>query len=1526
MDNNQKLTLLRAIAISTASSPSITPLITPQSRSEAYTTLEQFKQFPGRVDIILELLQMEQILLPPLLVQQQDSSIDITASTKLYMLSVLQLFLKSQYAKLNNENDRLAIRRALLIAARELLAGNIHVGGGGGNGNGNGNGVHNDHESRFLAVKIAALIADIAIRDFPQRWTTFVSDLFVPPEQGGIWHIPTHENGNNGTSASASGATSTPPSKGYGPMIGIKICLECLKVITEDCTDGDFNSKISTTRRNDVLIGLNEVNRQFIPLLFDLLSTQYSNLANAKNNLIEMCKYLSSNGRTIASMTIQEKQMYDDQIHKRDSAARIVGDCLTTIEKFCQSMPTTWILGPSLSSTSNDTSNNNISSSEEPNCDFLMALLHLLREQTLQLQVLSVQCLYQLLQRKLEFKEWMRVISFLPQAISDANDVSNNEDSIFAIAEGKALDNVESLVRKYPFHLALSKMLSQATSGYVAHITEKRVIKERGSSNYQTVSAFLNLLADILSHPSGRICGVQSNTWSNLLRDPQLTNKSTQLLQPCLERVLVGFMTHLVRIRWSDVEEQDHPMSALLEETWDDKVEYDLWIGEFRSKANMLMRLIGGVEPKLASVVFHQKFKLTFTRYGSGEVRDCIDCETGQLTQMSTAVMELEGLIQPMDNLLQGMPDWALDASRHDDPSFSDPNRVEIRNNIRALFNEIANSLIAWNPSDCWMKFRRVTLLESLKHFWIHDPTTLPSGVDVFLVYLGEQEPVGSKSLHDDYVSLRKKSGVALVSVSKRVPHLLVPWIDQLSARVGSLLSSSDDMVSSTKMHLFEFLSCIATAVQDPVARSNFIADVLSNSLITLESPKIRDAIGSVDGLLIHLGIQQAGNDASLATNKEFVKQIVHNYIHLFSSINTLLSVGKRCHEASRQRPNAGIPLPESQLAAEIPENQHNFPDEGSVSISNLSLNDPFVHLWPRIFPHIIQILEVLFELWTPEYQGILLKNSVQRYIYAISDDEAYLAKSQGSVSGGGVFGEGGTAGSVISGWDRRDCNLAPKWSGWFNELRHTSIQLLGLVCGQRALFSPELAAMYPKFVNVIANPKYLKAMEHRHLSQYIKQFIEYLHLCCPSTLYQSHVSPIARNFFEHMEYRLKCAWAPILNPGGASSEATKPFNTSQCDSTAALALRGGDQWYLSYYYRSCAFVGDLEAVNGEAIIEKFRVELSRSYADMLQSSLALKGDWNLVLANIARDEHAAKQNDNSLLESRPSSKVKTSSGPVNANGTARSKYYKAIEARKLLRINKLCHFLLLENETIAGFLVLSIAECLGYPDAYTCRRCIAISHRILETVAWVDQYTKLLGEQMFKNAVRIIVKEPKWLVGSEWDMINLIRDLYCRLVLGQYLQPNGQGLANQQSNIEPNMQRYEQSKCFDKPLEGGGILCTPSDLPRQVLVSYPGVTPALVLEMEAKLREKRSAKEQKEVLRDLLHTAAENVKVSEISDDQDGILGRANDSESLLNIRSQKDVVPNLPEKLITHSMIMKHTHEAEDPGAEGYSANLFG
>jgi hypothetical protein len=181
-------------------------------------------------------------------------------------------------------------------------------------------------------------------------------------------------------------------------------------------------------------------------------------------------------------------------------------------------------------------------------------------------------------------------------------------------------------------------------------------------------------------------------------------------------------------------------------------------------------------------------------------------------------------------------------------------------------------------------------------------------------------------------------------------------------------------------------------------------------------------------------------------------------------------------------------------------------------------------------------------------------------------------------------------------------------------------------------------------------------------------------------------------------------------------------------------------------------------------------------------------------------------------------------------------------------------------------------------------------------------------------------------MVGIEWDMINVIRDIYCRLVLGQSLQWGGQGAA-MQAPLDATGTYFEQTKAVDKPLQGGGILCKPCDLPRQVLLSLPGITPDMVMQLEAKLKDKRSAKDQKDALRDILRIAADNLKENENGEDL-GMLGRADVSESLLSQKesSKKNVVQDLPEKLVTQSMIMKKNDKNYHPDALEMGANLFG
>mmetsp|Transcript_24815 Transcript_24815/g.52881 ORF Transcript_24815/g.52881 Transcript_24815/m.52881 type:complete len:1461 (+) Transcript_24815:208-4590(+) len=1447
MNETQRQSLLGAIAISSGAAG--VGNITPQQRADAFANLEQFKTHPGRVSACVEMIGCGSLQID---CGSGNAPLDVTVPGKLYALGVIQEFLKVGYNGLN-ESDRGQLRASIVLAARQLA---MPV---------NGSVTKMSDSTRILAVKIAALLADLALREFPQRWQTFVSDLFSPLSNGGIWCEAGTDTGSNTT--------------------GVKICLECLKLLTEDCTDSDYNARISTARRNDILLGMNEMSKLILPPLFELLSKQYGDVSNANSTLSAMNQYLASNGRTVAQMTSDEREQYEQQINIRDSAGGMVANVLGTLEKFCQSMPLDWMF------------------KVENGIDFVTALLHLLKEDVASIQVLSVACLQQLSMRKLDQSQWLRLVSSLPPALFEASSVSAQR----AIERGIEPNSIDMLVEQLEFHRSLSKMGSTLVSAHLAHITSDKDISSGSGAKFDAVSSYLQLLSEMTTHPSGVVCGSQINTWVGLLRDPAIVK--TKVLSPHLGRVLTSYMNHMVKIRWQDVWEQGHPYAALIDASWDDEEEYNDWQGNLRSKTSQLFRSISNTEPEIAVTAIHSKICMLLNAHCNGEPRDQLDPKTNELTPHSTACLQLEGATQPLDNILQGLPPWSVDDGNYDDK------RNRIRSTIRPQLSELANMIVSWNPIDIWLKFRRTTLLEALKHYWKYEPSTLPTGVDSLLLYLSVKDNPPRERLSEDIIGLRKKCGVSLVAVSKVVPSLLVPWLTQLSGRAKTLLTAGG-LSPINEMHLYEFLSCVATAVENPVERSTFIADVLANSIRSIESPNIQSGIQSTESLLSFMGIAQATNPACL-TDRDFVKKVTRDFSSLFSSFNQLLSVGKRCHSAAKKRPNGGLPL--QNLSPILDESMKKFPDEGPVSINDLAINDPFIPLWPKLLPTLLQVLDVTLRVWHPEFQATLLRDNIQRYALAISDDEAYLAmKHESSV--GGVFGKGGTAGSIISGTDRRDMNLSPKWSGWFNELRNNCFQLLGLLCSQRVIYAPEMSSLFPRLVSIITNKEHLRSMEHRHFNQCLKQFIEIMMLTCPATLYQSYLTAILGPIFEHIQFRFQCSWGPILGTGGLLVDSTKPLYSNDCAYAANhLASGGVESWLVSYYARGGLFVGDLDCVTGEAMVEKTRVELTRTFSDMIQTVLALKGGWALVLANKAREEQAVKKNDPSILASGPKSQISVTSGPTNADGTKRTSVQLHLDARKMLRIDKLCHFLLLENEQIAGYLVLTMIQCLQYPDAYTCRRCTRIVHRILETVAWVDRYTELLGYRLLSSAVKAIITEPKWMVGIEWDMINIVRDIYGRLVLGQYYLPGGQGPGLQQARDSSNSARFEQTKVVDKPLLGGGILQTPSEFPRRVLLEI-GIIQNDIMLLENNLMENRSAKDQKEALRDLLRVASDKMG-------QDGILERARKDESLLQQRTRMPEVQPLPEKLVTYSMVKKV--EEENPGlglADGpWHGNLF-
>jgi Exportin-5 family len=204
---------------------------------------------------------------------------------------------------------------------------------------------------------------------------------------------------------------------------------------------------------------------------------------------------------------------------------------------------------------------------------------------------------------KLTYSQWLQWIRDLPQAVQNANQqqivleteyIQVEEALTLGLPPGQV--NVpDTWSRQANYHRALSRMLAAVVSSHISLVVQdKNLLKgmvDNGNSNQNAVtfSNYLTLMVEILGHPSGRVVGEQITLWATLLRDPQIS-KSTRLLDPLSADILTAFINHTVRIEWEDGEDESHPQIALLQATWEDEEDYNLWANDFRSRSSQVFK------------------------------------------------------------------------------------------------------------------------------------------------------------------------------------------------------------------------------------------------------------------------------------------------------------------------------------------------------------------------------------------------------------------------------------------------------------------------------------------------------------------------------------------------------------------------------------------------------------------------------------------------------------------------------------------------------------------------------------------------------------------------------------------------------------------------------------------------------------------------------------------------------------------------------------------------------------------------
>lgn len=144
---------------------------------------------------------------------------------------------------------------------------------------------------------IASLISDLAERSYPNLWPEFIDGVI------NIW-----SNSVDGTNA--------------------EICMFVLRNIAEDCTDACFNSRLTTSRRNEIL-------RAIKPHIPNILNITYSFMSIQYQILIE--NDLSSSGGVGNETSSNELNQSENDI-KRTTAVLLLKGCFQMLKRY-----TLWI-------------------------------------------------------------------------------------------------------------------------------------------------------------------------------------------------------------------------------------------------------------------------------------------------------------------------------------------------------------------------------------------------------------------------------------------------------------------------------------------------------------------------------------------------------------------------------------------------------------------------------------------------------------------------------------------------------------------------------------------------------------------------------------------------------------------------------------------------------------------------------------------------------------------------------------------------------------------------------------------------------------------------------------------------------------------------------------------------------------------------------------------------------------------------------------------------------------------------------
>jgi hypothetical protein len=967
-----------------------------------------------------------------------------------------------------------------------------------------------------------------------------------------------------------------------------------------------------------------------------------------------------------------------------------------------------------------------------PSSDFGVLALQLLSSPALQVE--AVNFLHELTSQKLEpalFASLLEAISSIQVTVLP----SDLEDSI-------------TFQRVYAEAVYQLLGLNASVAMEASFLASERMV--------QVLGRYMTIMSQLLEQPSRRLAADVLNNWLRIFKEKAILH--LPWAGAVMAHVLRVYLRKTHRILWNT--ESDEPEEEEAQVEFNDFAEYN----EFRNNFNCQLRLLADVAA--------QRFPLVAAQFLSEEVHKLLAlCSSGggggagMVPPPGYQAADSE-FVRTWDSILIM---WGNIFTK------TQYNELETREpEVRRTLTAILEAVLQWEPSSCapegphrdtfiYLKVKAASDAAALLRL---SAPHLNYTVQVLMGSYGAGEFPGvvpapslvkrNRSISASIAQLCDTCVAEILqqeAVVQAVAQQLVAWLDRPDV-------SRDDQSSFR-----EALVAISDKVADPEGKMNLLRTSLGGLLGYLQQMSESHFLDS--SALLQAGSADLSQPAGHA-------RILDTTAH---ALGSLLSASRR----------VGHPL----LPLSV------WTHAQSVGLAELMKVFPFVSMWQGVFASLLVVSRAIHGIWDPVLRMSLSEsNPLASGLYLPTVDNVRLRAWDGTDKAESAPFP--TSAPVAAPLDVLQNDLA--------QCRQQLYHLLGQSCLHKAFYASPLRPQILSHLLLAA-----QHMENTHLAYLMVRFVEPFVLNAPPVYYRE-VGDFLAAFLPSVLTRLTVAWSPPPpSSAGVSTSLDPSLNARELYAAAQTNFQ-----LVVFHFCSLPQNSNYAGVGAEGL-ENARLsvvgELTRAFCELLSTLGLCRGYLSQAVPTTpgaAGNALGAGAGAGAAEESEGKGKGK-GKGKGHGNGGAMQAGVKkpskitpvalwepekdtdeSREAQKQARRAALHHLIFGdESSNVTAPFLQAVTVLLTLPDSGALKTGILLARAIAAHAEKDSRLVPCVGKDFFSAALQALVMQHKWSAGLEWELLDLLQESFCMLVLGLELSPGA--TPTEAARLAKQQQRQQQ-------------------------------------------------------------------------------------------------------------------------------------